>query len=63
MSEYKVEWTNEEWFKVTIEAENEEEAMEKFWRGDYDSSLQELTGNAMQESLSVELLDDEFEDD
>jgi hypothetical protein len=61
MSEYQVQWTREEWFKVTIEAENQEEAMDMFLAEDYEH--EQMYGSEIQNSIEIVLIDDEFGDD
>jgi len=60
MSEYKVEWTNEQWFRVTIEADSQEEAMDKFSMGEYEN--EQMFGSEMQNSVEIRMLDDELEE-
>lgn len=40
MAKYQFEWTRERWLRVVIEAENQEQAEQKFWGGDYDNEQQ-----------------------
>lgn len=35
MPRYTVEWTLEKWYRADIQAANEEEAVAKFWQGEY----------------------------
>lgn len=61
MSEYQVQWTREEWFKVTIEAGNQEEALDKFLTDEYEN--EQMYGSEVQDSIEITLIDDEFGDD
>ena len=61
MTNYEIEWTNEQWFKVTIKAENQQDAMAKFLEGEYENG--ELIGSEIQDSVDISMLDDEFEQD
>ena len=36
MPKFQVEWTEEEWFRTTIEADNKQEAIDKWSSGEYD---------------------------
>ena len=51
MPKYQVEWTREQWFRVSIEAANEDEAIEKFWEGEYENEQQ--YGSEIQEGVDV----------
>lgn len=51
MANYKVEWTREQWFRVNIEANTEQEALAKFWEGDYENEQQ--YGSEIQEGVDV----------
>jgi hypothetical protein len=61
MSEYQIQWTREEWFKVTIEAENDQEAMDMFLAEDYEH--EQMYGSEIQDSIEIVLINDEFGDD
>tara|TARA_R110000822_G_scaffold78035_3_gene186991 strand:- start:264 stop:449 length:186 start_codon:yes stop_codon:yes gene_type:complete len=61
MASYEIKWTDENWWRVTIEAENSEIALEKFWQGEYHNG--KIYDSAMQDGVDIRLLDDEFEED
>ncbi len=57
MPKYLVSWEQSHWMNVEIEADNEDEAIDKFHDMDYDWDMVEETGADMIEnSLSVEEL-------
>jgi|TARA_R110000803_G_scaffold201849_1_gene266766 hypothetical protein len=61
MALYKIDWTEEQWFRVDIEAENRDEAMAKFLEGEYEN--EEMYGSETQDSVEISMRDDEFEQD
>ncbi len=61
MSSYEIKWTDELWYRVGIEAENQDDALDKFAIGEYEN--EEMFGTEIQDSLDIRLLDDEFEED
>ena len=61
MASYEIKWTDEQWFRVIIEAESQNDALLKFSRGEYEN--EDLFGQEIQDSLDIRLLDDEFEED
>jgi hypothetical protein len=54
MPKYLISFTEEDWYNITIEAESEEEAKDKFWRGDFDYEDTVHTGTEIQESIDIE---------
>ena len=54
MPVYKVDYTLEEWHSCEIEADIWEEARDKFWRNDYDTETDKLTGLEIQDSVEIE---------
>jgi len=36
MPKYEIEWTQELWFRITVEAKDKQEAIDKWSSGDYD---------------------------
>lgn len=54
MARFKIDWTEELWQQVYIEAESEEKARELFWLGEFDNQLIELYGTEIQDSVLVE---------
>ena len=53
MAKFAVEWTEETWKRVVIEAESEDEARELFWGNEYDESKEYVTGCEIQDSVDV----------
>lgn len=51
MGKFQIEWTREEWYRVTIEADNEEQAREKFWEGEYEN--EKKFGAEIQDGVEV----------
>lgn len=49
MPTYRVEWTREQWFYVNIEANTEQDAIHKFWDGDYEN--EQMFGSEIQDSV------------
>ena len=54
MTKYAVEWTEEVWKRVVIEAESEDQARELFWTGAYDDTFEYVTGGEIQDSVTIE---------
>lgn len=54
MARFKIDWTEELWQQVYIEADSEEQARELFWQGEFDNQLIELYGTEVQDSVLVE---------
>jgi hypothetical protein len=61
MAFYKVDWTEEQWFRVVMEADSIDEALEKFSMNDYEN--EEMYGAETQDSVEISMIDDEFEED
>jgi hypothetical protein len=57
MAKYKVEWTEEQWFRTTIEASSEEDALKKFWQIEYSQG--EMYGAEIQDSVEFELIEED----
>lgn len=53
MAKFIVDYTEERWFSIEIEADTEEEASEKFWMGDCDFEKAENIGGEIQQSIQV----------
>lgn len=51
MPKFQVEWTREQWFRVEIEATDEEVALAKFWEGDYEN--EQMFGAEIQDGVEV----------
>ena len=58
MSKYLLttSWTG--FAEITIEAENEDEARNKFYEGDYDSDDEKITGNGLDYGFNDERIID-----
>jgi len=54
MARFKIDWTEELWQQVYIEADSEEQARELFWQGEFDNQQIELYGTEIQDSVLVE---------
>jgi len=54
MARFKVEWTEEIWNRVFIDAENADEALEMFWLGEFDYETVKITGTEVQDGVDVE---------
>ena len=51
MAQYEIKWTRELWLKVTIEAESEQQALSKFWDGEYENP--QLYGSEIQDDIDI----------
>ncbi|CAB4123792.1 hypothetical protein UFOVP46_95 [uncultured Caudovirales phage] len=51
MAKYEIKWTRELWLKVTIEAESEQHAIDKFWDGEFDNEQQ--YGSEIQQDIDI----------
>lgn len=54
MANFEIEFTEEIWKRVVIEAKDIEEASEKFYSRDYDESTEEITGGEIQDGVDIE---------
>ena len=55
MPKYQFEWTTENWHRTIIEADNEDEASQKFWEESIfadDSTIYD--GDYVQENIEIE---------
>jgi|TARA_R110000822_G_scaffold309580_2_gene439535 hypothetical protein len=57
MPKYKVDWTEEQWFRTTIEADSKEDALNKFWEIEYSQG--EMYGAEIQDSVEFELIEED----
>jgi hypothetical protein len=57
MATYKLEFTRELWCDVIIEASNQDEALAKFWNGEYDT--ENVHGTEIQEGVDIEEVEDD----
>jgi hypothetical protein len=54
MTKYVVSWTEEDWYRVEIEADSYDDALDKFHAGDYDRQQAILTESGiLQEGVDV----------
>lgn len=53
MAKFVIEWTEESWNRVTIEADSIEQAREKFWEGDFDMDTCKEYGSEIQQNIDV----------
>lgn len=51
---YAIEYTEEMWYRLEVEADSAEEAREKFFRGEADLDNAELIGGEIHPDISVE---------
>lgn len=54
MAEFKIEWTEETWYRLYIEADSFEDAQDKFWSGEFDYQKAKITGSEIQDSVEIE---------
>lgn len=54
MAKYKVEWTEETWYRMEIEANSEYEAKEKLLLGEVDLDKAKVFGSQVQDSITAE---------
>lgn len=53
MGKFKIEWTEEVWNQITVEADSEDDAREKFWSGELDFEVVNITGGEIQDSVEI----------
>jgi hypothetical protein len=53
MPKYVIEWTNEDWYRMEVEAESKEAALDNFWSGKYNWDNATTTGGEVQENVDV----------
>lgn len=53
MPKFIVDYTEERWFSIEIEADTEEEATEKFWTGECDFENAHECGGEIQQDIRV----------
>jgi hypothetical protein len=54
MPKYRIDWTEEYWYTMEVEADSLEDAREKFHQSDYDFGDAESLGSELQDSVTVE---------
>ena len=54
MAKFKIEWTEEVWYRMEVEADSEEQARELFWAGEYNLDEGTQTGGECQDSVEIE---------
>ena len=57
MAFFEISYTDESWKRAVVEAKNEEEARDKFWSGDFDTTKIRVVGGEIQESIDIDELD------
>ena len=53
MPKYEIEYTVERWYRITVEAKSEGQALEIFHEGDLDWSKAEEYGSELQDTILV----------
>lgn len=53
MAKYRISWTEEFWYRMDVEASNEDEVLDKFHAGDYDFDLAKNTNVELQDSIVI----------
>ena len=54
MPKYRIEWTEEFWYTMDVEADSKEDALDKFHKHEYDFGDAEDLGAELQDSITVE---------
>lgn len=54
MARFKIDFTEEIWNRVFIEADSSDEALEMFWMGEFDYETVKIIGNEIQDGVDVE---------
>ena len=54
MARFKVEWTEEVWYRTEVEADNEFQAKEKLLLGEVDLEKAKVFGSELQDSVTAE---------
>jgi hypothetical protein len=54
MPKYRIEWTEEFWYAMEVEGESKQDALDKFYKHDYDFGDAEPLGAELQDSITVE---------
>lgn len=52
MATFRLNWTDEVWYTMLVEADSEEEALDLLWSG--EAGYGTLIGSEMQDSVTVE---------
>ena len=53
MSKYTISWTEELWYRMDVEADSKEDALDKFHAGDYDFDNAKNTDVHLQDSVDI----------
>jgi hypothetical protein len=53
MGKYVISWTEELWYKMEVNADSKDEALEKFHAGEYDFDSAKNTDVHLQEGVDV----------
>lgn len=54
MARFKVEWTEELWFRAEIEADSKEDAYNKLFEGNIDYDIADAYDGEIQDSVEIE---------
>jgi hypothetical protein len=54
VSKYRIEWTEEFWYSMEVEAESESQALDNFHSMKYDFDNAESIGQEIQDSIYIE---------
>ncbi len=58
MGKFKIEWTEEVWYRMEVEADSYDDAREKFWAGEYNLDNGTQTGGECQDSVEIEEIEE-----
>lgn len=54
MPEYLISWTEENWYKMKLQADSYQDALDKFHAGDYDRLAAQITEDGiLQEGVDI----------
>ena len=53
MPKFTIEWTNEDWYRMEVEAESADVALDNFWSGEYSWANAAIIGGEVQENVDV----------
>lgn len=58
MGKFKIEWTEEVWYRMEVEADSYDDAREKFWSGEYNLDNGTQTGGECQDSVEIDEIEE-----
>lgn len=60
MAKYQIEWTEEMWKRIVVDADSREEVWKKFSSGDFDDEMYETEayGSSTQDSIEITEVDE-----